>query len=249
MESRWCAQLAEILDPFITKQSSLLEAGSGEATTLAGVLQHLTNTPIRAFGFDISWSRCNQGLNWLSETKVSSHLFVADLFNIPLEDASVDVVYTSHSIEPNGGREEDAIRELLRVARRAVILIEPIFELADPDAQSRMRYHGYVRGLKDTVERLGGKVNDYRLLDCTNNPLNPSGLVLIEKSEVATVGGEVTYRCPLTHTPLKEMSDVFVSEESGLVYPVLRGIPLLRVEHGVVASKIFYSEKSDKDIA
>jgi ubiquinone/menaquinone biosynthesis C-methylase UbiE len=32
-------------------------------------------------------------------------LVVADLFHIPFADNSVDVVYTSHSLEPNGGRE------------------------------------------------------------------------------------------------------------------------------------------------
>lgn len=234
---RWCAQLADILDPLLTKQSSLLEVGCGEATTLAGVLQRLTNTPSHTLGLDISWSRCTVGQSWLTEKKVSARLFVADLFNIPLEDESVDVVYTSHSIEPNGGREEDAIRELMRVARRAVVLVEPIYELANADAQSRMRSHGYVRGLKETAERLGAKVNDYRLLDHISNPLNPSGLVLIDKSGISKAGVAPAWRCPLTHTPMSNLGDVFVGE-AGLAYPVLRGIPLLRAEHGVVASKI-----------
>jgi len=105
---RWCGQLSEILDPYITEQSSILEVGCGEATTLAGVLKYLNNAPKHALGFDISWSRCAEGLGWLSENEVSAKIFVADLFDIPLEDASVDVVYTSHSLEPNGGREEEA---------------------------------------------------------------------------------------------------------------------------------------------
>lgn len=237
--ARRCAQVARILDPLLTKQSSLLEVGCGEATTLEGVWQHLNNRPSHALGLDISWSRCSEGLSWLSEKEVPARLFVADLFDIPLEDASVDVVYTSHSIEPNGGREEAAILELMRVARRAVVLVEPIYELASPEAQSRMRHHGYVRGLKETAERLGAGVNDYRLFDDMATSLNPSGLVLIEKSEVdkAGGGGAPAWRCPLTHTPMTDVGDVFVGD-TGLVYPVLRRIPMLRVEHGVVASKI-----------
>ncbi|MBZ0096708.1 MAG: class I SAM-dependent methyltransferase [Sulfuricella sp.] len=81
--SRWCVQLAGILDPLLTKQSSLLEVGCGEATTLAGVLQRLTNKPSHALGLDISWSRCSEGLAWLAGKEVSARLFVADLFNIP----------------------------------------------------------------------------------------------------------------------------------------------------------------------
>lgn len=235
---RWCSQLAEIIDPFLSKQSSLLEVGCGEATTLAGVLHHVTNTPQYGLGLDISWSRCSEGQRWLSETESSARLFVADLFNIPLEDASVDVVYTSHSLEPNGGREEGAIRELMRVARRAVVLIEPIYELASTEAQSRMLRHGYVRGLKETAERLGAKISEYRLLENINNPLNPSGLILIEKSDFSTDHKAPRWRCPLTYQPMNDLGDVFVGEQADLAYPVLRGVPLLRVEHGVLASKI-----------
>jgi hypothetical protein len=119
----------------------------------------------------------------------------------------------------------DAIRELLRVARRAVILVEPIYELAGPEARTRMREHGYVRGLKATVERLGAIVSDYRLLGHISNPLNPSGVIVIDK------GGEQKnavprWRCPLTHVSMKDKGDAFVAEETGLIYPVLRGIPL-----------------------
>lgn len=235
---RWSKQLAEILDTLLTKQCSLLEVGCGEATTLAEVLQHVVNKPSHSLGLDFSWSRCTEGLGWLAEKKASARLFVADLFNIPLENESVDIVYTSHSLEPNGGREEDAIRELMRVARRAVVLIEPIYELANTDAQSRMRSHGYVRGLKETAERLGVNVSAYRLLDYTPTTYNPSGLVLIEKSGISQSGSAPAWRCPITHTHMNDLDDVFVSGQSGLVYPVLRGIPMLRAEHGIVASKI-----------
>jgi SAM-dependent methyltransferase len=234
--ARWCKQLAEILSPFITKQSSILEVGCGEATSLTGILKNLNVTPKHALGFDISWSRCAEGLGWLSENEESARLFVADLFNIPLEDASVDVVYTSHSLEPNGGHEEYAIRELMRIARRAVILVEPIYELANNEAQLRMRSHGYVCKLKETAEGLGAKVSSYHLLSYTENTLNPSGLILIEK-ELNDQEGAPVWRCPLTHTPVTDLGDIFASTQSGLVYPVLRGIPMLRAEHAIVASK------------
>ncbi|MCX5785931.1 MAG: class I SAM-dependent methyltransferase [Elusimicrobia bacterium] len=216
---RWCDQLAKIIDPFVAEKSSILEVGCGEATTFAGVLRQLTNTPDCALGFDISWSRCSEGLAWLSENKVFARLFVADLFKIPLADASVDVVYTSYSLEPNGGREEEAIRELMRVSRRTVALFEPIFELAGAEAQARMKYHGYVRALKETAEHLGAKVTDYRLLNYAPNALNPSGVVLIEKdvkNEAGGRGGAPVWRCPLTNTPMHELGDVFVSDQTGL---------------------------------
>lgn len=237
---RWCGQLAQLLAPYMPAQGSILEVGCGEATTLAGVLKVLGTVPQHALGFDISWSRCSEGLAWLTENDVTARLFVADLFEIPLEDSSVDVVYTSHSLEPNGGREEQAIAELLRLARHAVVLVEPIYELASPAAQARMTHHGYVRGLKQTAERLGATVKDYRLLEHIENPLNPSGVLVLEKGNrpAQAAGPAPAWRCPLTATPLTDAGDALFSKDSGLAYPVLRGVPLLTTAHGVVASKL-----------
>jgi len=235
--ARCCGQLADILNPYVPQHGSILEVGCGEATTLAGVLKRLNSGSGRALGFDISWSRCAHGATWLQENAAVADLFVADLFEIPLEDSSVDVVYTSHSLEPNGGREEAAIKELVRVARRAVVLVEPVYELAGGDAQARMRAHGYVRGLKETAEKLGAVVRDYRLLDHCINPLNPSGLVLIEKSDARAPGkADIQWRCPLTHAALVAHRMGYYAPGTGVVYPVLAGIPLLRSSHAVVAS-------------
>ena len=100
-----------------------------------------------------------------------------------------------------------------------------------------MSAHGYVRGLKETAEKLEVTVRDYRLLDYCGNPLNPSGLVLIEKSDgILTESAEVKWRCPLTHSMLLNNSTGFFSPETGILYPVLSGIPLLRSSHSVVAS-------------
>lgn len=232
---RWCGQIAGLLAPFIGAGDSLLEAGCGEATTLSGVLQALPTRPLEAFGFDISWSRCAYGLDWLRESAVAGRLFVGNLFEIPLQDDSIDVVYTAHSLEPNGGRELEAIRELLRVARRAVVLIEPIYELASDDARKRMDAHGYVRNLRGVAEELGAEVMEHRLLEIYANPLNPSGVLILRKDNPAKLEGG-RWRCPVTYSPLREAKDAFLTDETGLVYPILGGVPLLRSVHAVVAS-------------
>ncbi|WP_020163065.1 methyltransferase domain-containing protein [Methyloversatilis discipulorum] len=234
-KQRWCAQLAGLVAPHLPVGGSVMEVGSGEATTLAGLLETLPQRPAAALGFDISWSRCAHGRGWLRQKAQQAELFVADLFHIPLADASVDVVYTSHSLEPNGGRERAALQELLRVARRAVVLVEPIYELAGPEARERMAHHGYVRNLKATAEALGCTVADHRLLDFYVNPLNPSGVVSIVKTD-AGEPARPAWRCPLTHAPLMRSESAFSSPDTGLVYPVLDGIPLLCRDHAVLAS-------------
>ena len=69
-------------------------------------------------------------------------------------DNAIDVVYTSHSIEPNGGREEEALLELYRIAKKYVVLLEPCYEKASSAARKRMEKHNYITNLFDTVNKL-----------------------------------------------------------------------------------------------
>lgn len=236
--SRWCGQIADAIAPHLTKGDTLLEVGCGEATTLAGVILALKQPPSRAYGFDISWSRCAHGLKWLAEKNLNATLFVSDLFSIPLADSSIDVIYTSHSLEPNGGREKEALAELMRVAKKAVVLIEPAYEFASLEAQERMRAHGYVRGLKEAAITLDFEVLNHSILPICSNPLNPSGILILRKKPPSPTGSEINspWQCPITKTPLNASDQGYYSTESGLAYPVLKNIPLLRAEHAVIAS-------------
>lgn len=234
----WSKQIADIISPLIKPDSSIIEVGCGEATTLGGILTHLSCQPKNTYGFDISWSRIYYGYRYLAEINHKARLFVGDLFSIPLMSNSIDIVYSSHSLEPNGGREIEAIAELLRISRRWVVLVEPIYELASAEAQKRMDSHGYVKGLQKAAELCGAKVIKYCLLEHTSNPLNPTGLLLLEKQHINSEQRRDCWSCPITGSPLIEEEDVFIAVDTGLVYPVLRGIPMLRAEHAIVASAL-----------
>lgn len=233
-------QIGDRLRKLIPKGGSILEVGVGEATTLGSVLSSFAETSdVSAYGFDLSWSRIAHGQQWMHKQARSASLFVADLFQIPLQSNSIDIVYSCHSLEPNRGRERDAVSECLRVAGRFVVLAEPIYELASQEAQVRMDKHGYVRGLKSIAENLGVEVIEYNLLPDPVNLLNPTGILMLKKSGTKNAGPSIPkWRCPLTGEELIELDDVFYSEGVGIAYPKLRGVPLLRSEHAVVASHL-----------
>lgn len=218
--------------------TSILEVGVGEASTLIHVLQNLNHTPSHIYGFDISWSRLNFAQNLLKNHKVKyTELFTSDLFNIPLPDSSIDVIYTCHSLEPNGGREKEALKELYRVAKNQIILLEPSYELASYEAKKRMEDHGYVTNLQSTIKDLGYDITDHYLSQIHLNPLNPTGITIITKN--TDKFNPPLLKCPISYTSLNKLNKYFLhSPESFLTYPILEEIPCLLKENAILSSKI-----------
>jgi hypothetical protein len=61
-----------------------------------------------------------------------------------MSTGSMDVVLTVHAVEPNRGRGKQILSELLRVAKRYLVMIEPRFELGSDVTKSRIERHRYV---------------------------------------------------------------------------------------------------------
>jgi ubiquinone/menaquinone biosynthesis C-methylase UbiE len=219
---------------------SIMEVGVGEATVMIPLIDHLDpHNRLIKFGFDISWSRVRYAKDNVRKSKKDVNLFVANLFSIPLPDNSVDVVYTSHSLEPNGGKEKEALLELLRVARSYVVLLEPDFERASEEARQRMIKHGYVRNLSNTAKEFGYELLIDRPFEISINELNPTALLVIKKADSAIGNNNViSYQCPVSHTLLKKSNNIFFSKESGLMFPIIDGIPCL-VEQAAILGTHF----------
>lgn len=231
----YTAEIAKVILS-LCKPASILEAGVGEAITLSGVLKNLGNV-VSSYGFDLSWSRVAYAKNWLNAHGiVDTVLCSGDLFNIPFLDNSIDVVYTSNSIEPNGGNEAQILRELYRVTRKYLILLEPGYELSSKEAKQRMDSHGYCKNLKGISKSLGYDVLKHELFPFTFNPLNPTALTIISKQSDTELLSDVL-ACPKFKTPVKKINDSLYSPEALVVYPIVGGIPCLRIENGIFASK------------
>jgi len=235
-QKNYTAEIAKTIRS-VCNPLSILEAGIGEATTLSGVLQHL-NADVRSFGFDLSWSRVAYAKHWLQSQCVSNATLCTGTFlYIPFADNSIDIVYTSHSIEPNGGYEEPILQELFRVARKFLILLEPGYELANDEARRRMDFHGYCKNLKGIADSLGYNVQEHQLFfPYTSNPLNPTAITIIKKDEDNNPSSHIL-ACPKLKTPLEEIADMLFSSEALMVYPIVGGIPCLKIENGILASK------------
>jgi SAM-dependent methyltransferase len=233
---RYTATVARLLDGL--RPGSLLEAGVGEATILSKVVTKLATPPAAVLGFDISWSRVAYGRRHARGRGLRPHLFLGDLASIPLEDDSVDVVYTSHSIEPNRGREREMIAELHRVARRWLVLLEPSNELGSDETRAHIEKHRYCTDLGRHARELGLDVVEHRLFDFCHAAHNQTALLVIRKGgDGGAADAGPRYACPHCRGALAHAKGNYYCPADLTVFPVVDGVPCLLAGHGILASR------------
>ena len=236
-------KIAAIIDSFSQSINTILEAGVGEATALVPTINALKRTDVKWIGGnDISWSRCHiADIFAKKQCSKKINLFVADMFKMPIADDAVDVVYTVHAMEPNGGREEELLDELYRITAKYLILVEPDYERASEEGRCRMEDNGYIKGLPNIIKRKGWNLIVNEPFGIDSNPLNPAGLLIIKKMVPKNNIMFSPLYCPVTHSNLIKKLDCFYAPEAMLAYPIVDGIPCLKEDNAILATKMDYT--------
>ena len=236
---RWAytGEIVDVIKQYCPAPRSFFKGGAGECVTLVPMLKHLACHIRHVRGVDMCWSRLAYGRNWLRENELDHvQLAMGTLSEIPFVENAFDVAVTSHSMEPNGGREEEILMELHRITGNYLFIAEPCYELADEAGKARMDRLGYVKNLEGIARRLGYNVVENRPLKSPMNPLNPTSVLVISK--VAGCDETPVYACPVSKQKLRLYQSCYYSEENLCAYPVIEGIPCLRRSAAIVASKL-----------
>lgn len=239
---RYAREIHELCKDFICDSDLILDCGAGELTTLSALSQHLPECA-RLLACDISLSRLHLGRRFAesvmkTDLVLTLELFVADMGRMPLADNSVDVVFTSHALEPNHGREANLLSELLRIARRHLILFEPSWEHGSESIRARMDEHGYVRDLPRHIEEAGGQLISVQPLPHPLNPMNPTYCYIVEVTNPVRhqKSSKIQFQCPRSGASLQKRQNYLWGMDGGWVYPEIEGISCLRTKHGVLMS-------------
>ena len=229
-----------------TNIKSVLDFGSGELTRFNYVIDFLSNKKkIQYFACDISLNRLHVGKIFFDRSYkkkgVNLNLFVVDNFRLPLPDNSIDVIITCHAIEPNRKNKEKIIKELLRVSKKGLCLMEPHYEAATIDQKKRMDYHKYVKGIPKFLDKM--KYN-YKIItkNAHINPNNPSSIFVVKKKKI-TKYAKIQFINPLNKKNLVKLRNFLYCTYSGRLFPVFDGITIFSNYSSIFLPKPFKIKK------
>jgi len=219
------SEIVDTLCNFIEAEMTILDCGTGEGVTIIPILKKLGMRS--GYGIDASISRVLWAQRNAAAAGINLNLAVSDLGQLPMNDNAVDVVVTVHALEPNHGREGELIKELGRVARLFMFLVEPDFENASKRQKERMMKLGYVRGLDDAI-----KENNFRIVDKVSivnnsNELNVAQVTVVDTSRTKQEKSKSTWVDPIHKEELTPYMNGLRST-LGLWFPLVNSIPLLR---------------------
>lgn len=245
----YVSELAAVLAPLVGETDSILDCGTGELTTFSRLAARACGAGNRLYAFDLSVSRLFVGKAFAAQA-MSADLydnlvvFCAEFSALPLSDASIDVVVTNHALEPNGGREEQILGELMRVARKRLVLFEPSYEHNSAEGRARMEQFGYVRALPRHIAACGARLDALVKIEAAANPLNPTYAHVVTPPRPASSSAagmrlhDSPLACPIMRDRLEQGDGYLIGSRYRIAYPVFDGIPVLRPDVGVIASKL-----------
>lgn len=216
------------------RNATLLDAGTGEGTGWYGF--EFGPSPVgELHAVDISLRR----LDYVQQNVAlpRDHLSVvrADILNLPYWPKSFDLVVTMHAIEPNGGREHEAVNKLAGLTADLLCLFEPDYRAASPEGRARMEKLQY--GLE--IFQAAHALTDFDVLfeqplSSVTNPLNPTTVICLKRKNSSK--GTLRRRSPLSGLDLVRREDHFTEAGPGAsaIFPIISGIQCMRRSDAVM---------------
>ena len=237
-------QVVELRSQYIAEElktlhaKTILEVGTGEGTNLCDIVLRC-DKEIQFSGLELALSRLLYAQKFADLKKVNIDFVCGNMFSLPYKDNSFDVIFLNHCLESNTGKEKEALKELLRGARKYIILLEPSYELGNEESRRRIKELDYITNLQQTLQELNLNVIRNELFPISSRD-NNTAITIIEKErgkiETQTTGDSV-YACPKCKKGLKRHREAYYCPECFSLYPVFHNIPVLNPDNAVLCSK------------
>ena len=208
---------------------TILDFGCGELTTSLFFFKKIKKKINHYFANDISLNRRIVGKNYIKK-KLNNRdfkkfkIFCNSEINLPFKNNSIDLIVTIHSLEPNNKSAKHIIKELLRVSKKGLILMEPHYEISNLKQKKRMKKYNFVRGLPKLLNDKNYDLKIIKKKEHSNN-LNISSLFILKKKKIKSNSSN-NYVEPKTLNNIKKYYNFFYSNKSFRLFPVFNEIPI-----------------------
>ncbi len=176
-------QHLKIISETITKlgAKAVLEVGCGTAVNL--VILSEKHSDVRFQGIDYVPERIEEGRKYFGDRLGSIQLSQGDVSDLQFPDQSFDLVFSIHCLEQCERIIGEALGNMLRVARFAVLMIEPDAIHSNRAQLQFLKRHDYLLSIAAHLRNREGWRFTHTTLNTYFNPLNRSGLYLVERTK------------------------------------------------------------------
>ena len=219
----------KVLDPVIkeinsTKYKSLIDFGCGELTNFYTIIKNIKVKNKTFFAYDLSFSRIVKGKQFLDnkKKKIQLKLFSNNSIDIPIPDNSIDIITSCHALEPNKKNVFKILKELWRISKKKLILLEPNSKLGNKLIKKRFKEHNYILNLEEKISKI---TSNYKIIHNKFhfNPLNPSSIFIIEKNSYKSK--KFNFLNPADKNDVLEKKlNYFYSKKTGQIFPIVDDI-------------------------
>ncbi len=223
----------------LTDVRSILEVGAGELTTIVPLVERLKSAGVVGHACELSWSRLHVGQAFFSERGYTlESLASGSVLELPYADSSFDCVLVHYCLEELSGYQEAALKELMRVSRRYVIAIEASYELGNKHQRRKLYSRQWNLELMPAIRRNKWKLIEHSLVPFCNDAYHHGAIHLLEKDAKSSSGfANHEVRCPRCKGELVNDDSFLFCGSCSLLYPVVKGIPIVLSGNAIVASR------------
>lgn len=213
---------------------SILEVGAGLLINIDYLLKKKPGINVSAI--DLSFNRLVDGKGIIQQHHgIDIPVAKANAVSLPFPDDYFDLVYSRHALEHMPLDYKEVIDEMIRVSRKAVVLLEPSYELGGLSQKLKMTATHYVKGIKKYFDSRGLDLDEYRLLS-VGPVYNRTALYVMKHDDKTKSQNEnitVDY-CPDCKAKMKKRSNEYLfCKECETLYFIYDGVPVLDKRCGV----------------
>ena len=213
----------------LSKSKSLLEVGAGELTTISLVLNSLKKKFSYSGAIDISLNRLLVGKKYLkSQGNKVDFLARADASQLPFKDNSFDMVYTCHCLEQVPNLFIKSVKELIRVSKKYIVIIEPSYEFSLIASKNNIYKKGYTK-ITDALLSKTGFTPIYRKFLPLKNYISSAEIIVFEKKNYykSLNKKDIQFVSPISREKLSKNKKFLLDKKNFKKYKIYKKIPLL----------------------